>query len=167
MSRQNGVGKVEDISLLQLLPHEIAHLIDLGRRPASIVVSHCARHGERRDARSLGSDRNERKVHRASHILVLETREEEVEVIDRTKLRHKLLEVVLERLGVVVVEDIEVDAMSAAGEEGSSIPRTIRTFVSSIRSKDEGKNLRIEVLPHDHENERTRIHHLQVSPRHL
>lgn len=49
---------------------------------------------------------------------VLKPREEEVDVIDGVDLLYKGRQVLHERGWVVIVEDVEIDAVLAAGEEG-------------------------------------------------
>lgn len=127
--REDRVGVVEDVALLELGADEVADLVHLFGGVADRYISSVSRYHISEIAGGshwLASRRQERLVHGDRDVLVFEAREEQVEVVDLLDLRDKLGEMVEEGLGVVVVKDVEVDAMPSTRQERRAVPQAAK-----------------------------------------
>lgn len=86
-------------------------------------------------------------------------------------LRHKLCQMSPERSGIVVVENVEVDAMPTARKEGGAITVSVPQYDGSARSGRKARsatlNSLVQILPHDPQHQGSRTNRLQVPPGHL
>lgn len=90
-------------------------------------------------------------------------------MIDLLDLGDEIGEVGLERSWIMVVEDVEVDAVSSASKESGSVAFSVEVkrsaYVASEKRKR--KSSPVEILPHDPQHQWPRADDLQVAPRHL
>lgn len=69
----------------------------------------------------VGDSGDQWPVHRPGDVLILETAQKEVEVVDILDLGNHVREMRLEGCRVVVVQNVEIDAMSPAQQEGRAV----------------------------------------------